>query len=168
MSQRLRPTTIWPRPEQHSGWLSWAQELTKILVLKREIEFRGALVTLTSAPLVVATAEEIEWETAEYDTDALWTAASPTRLTVPRGVRLVRLFGAVVQTAAVKNEVFLLKNSSAVFAGAAVGEIEDLGTSFQTPVLKVLPGDYFEVSVDPASSVSLAVQRTWFAMEICQ
>jgi len=61
--------------------------------------FRGVLVRLTAdEPVANSTDAAIPWDATIYDTNAYWSAGSPTRLTVPAGVSKVRLKGNLDRT----------------------------------------------------------------------
>jgi hypothetical protein len=142
--------------------------------------FKGALVKKaadqTAANYTALTA--IAWDSEAYDTDGFHdNATNNTRLTVPAGVGYVRLSGSVAIssiTTGVYVITTLTKNGSEDFAGHG-GQTEQSGlsdrtVSFQSPVLAVSAGDYFEFKIvlQTDTSVTINAARSWFAMEVIQ
>lgn len=117
----------------------------------------------------------IPFDSVLYDTNSIWSAANPTRLTVPAGVTRLRIVGSGSLNNAVTTDYFNFrvdKNRGGfqgqainMFAGPANGAPR---APLITPVLTVTPGDYFEVAVFAGSTTSAIVNsnQTWLAMDI--
>lgn len=143
--------------------------------------FRGALLKRTSSAAGVAFPLFAAWQAAEYDTDGFWSAGAPTRLTVPPGVKKVRLIGAgdfnaIAQSGSLycsisKNGGTAPFTLSKNIREATTGFTSNSAWSW-TPVLDVEPGDYFELRFNRSGMASvtelLAAAGTFFALEVVE
>ncbi|GIX11749.1 hypothetical protein [Elioraea sp.] len=141
------------------------------------LPFRGALVRRTTNFSVSTTGAyvAIPWQSAVYDSDALWDAGQATRLAVPAGVTKVRLTGNIEwQTSPTSQLVEIRKNGGAVVGGGSFIVRGDSGYSNQmrniaSAVLPVVAGDWFELAVFVGASGELrSLERTWFALEVVE
>lgn len=141
------------------------------------LPFRGALVRRTTNFSVSTTGTyvAIPWQSAVYDSDALWDAGQATRLTVPAGVTKVRLTGNIEwQTSPTSQLVEIRKNGGGVIGGGSFIVRGDGGYSNQmrniaSAVLPVVSGDWFELTVFVSASGELrGMVRTWFALEVVE
>lgn len=149
----------------------------------RAIRHRGALVTKaadqTGANYTSTTA--IAWDSEAYDTDGIHdNVTNNTRLTVPPGVSKVLLRGGVrLANAASIGLVglYLFKNGSVTYPGSPGFSVASSGGTQPTPalgidspVLPVIPGDYFELElqVNTDTSIDVTAQRSWFEMLIVE
>lgn len=136
------------------------------------LTFSGALVSNTGAQTVDSSIAALTWDTEHYDTGA-WhdNVTNPSRLTVPSGVSYVRVCGNMVDTSSVSGQfnLVLYKNGSDTFPGACTMECETAGgdgVSLVSPVIPVVPGDYFELYAFATSSRTTdADVRTNFSIE---
>lgn len=136
----------------------------------------GALVTVDTNVVDPVLPFVIPFDSAAYDTDSIWSAGSPTRLTVPSGYEFVRIgvgialinfAGGQVQA----YSVVVTKNGVDVYTGR-VGcsntpvVINPIGSSVGPPI-PVVAGDYFECRFDcDDSTVTIEGSgSTWFSME---
>lgn len=145
-------------------------------VVPSAMPWRGARVRrTTNFPLTANVVYMLPWETADLNTNSIYSGAAVTRLTVPTGVTKVRLTHNIrfdISAAALRH-MAVFKNGvpvhgmSAVRYGSIASNINDFnGTS---AVLEVSPGDYFELQVISTNSVSiLASERTWFEMTVVE
>jgi hypothetical protein len=149
--------------------------------------FRGCLVyrntdqvitTSTDTDILFSTSFAVE----DYDTSEIHSlVTNPQRLTVPAGVSRVRLLARVTFdiNATGLRSLAITKNVGGAFVGspykARLASSLPPGhhTLFApTPVLRVVPGDYFRMQVRQESGGDLAAEgsvtgdQTWFAMEI--
>lgn len=151
---------------------------------------RGALVTrsVTSAALAIGTGSPvfgayIPWDVNTFDTDGIHsTTTNTTRLVVPAGVSRVRCRLGINGTNSVANDMVFAaidKNNtgsgSVFFIGQAVGvhaiNATQIRLNVSTPVMPVVPGDWFEARLyDGSNSTATATVATssWFSMEIVQ
>lgn len=148
--------------------------------LGANISHRGALVRRTSDQAIPnSTQTTLSWQTTEYDTSSIWSAGSPTRLTVPTGVTKVKLYAEVRFDANITGDRSLnIQKNGAGFVGsgnqsmrACSGGAQTTTVQSFTPVIVVTAGDYFELKCTQTSGVSLNVQSgnpTWLAMEIVE
>lgn len=141
------------------------------------LPFRGALVRRTTNFSVSTTGAyvAVPWQSAVYDSDALWDAGQPTRLTVPAGVTKVRLTGNIEwQTSPTSQLVETRMNGGGVIGGGSFIVRGDSGYSNQmrniaSAVLPVVAGDWFELTVFVSASGELrGMERTWFALEVVE
>jgi hypothetical protein len=137
--------------------------------------FRGAMVKLTAAEAVTSSVDTaIPWDATVYDTDAFWSAGSPTRLTVPTGVTRVRLKGNIDWTfgGGGYRHIWTHMNGALFFGGAKESDEGDAGIqSIGSAVVQVTPGDYFELIVRQTSGSTKNVaadELTWFAIEVVE
>lgn len=139
----------------------------------------SALVRLTADQSIAhATHAAISWSSASFDDATIWSAGSPTRLTVPTGFSRARLVTNVMWPAAsggIRRLGFRLNGSTGVGLGwtqittpsASIGEYQN----FASAVLSCAAGDYFEVFVFQGSGGSLnlvgtGTTETWASIEL--
>lgn len=145
-------------------------------VVPSSVPYRGALVRRTSAlSLAPSTTTPVIFQEELRDTDDFFSLGSPTRLTVPVGVTKVRLKSNVrfASNASGIRYCFHSKNG-ALFIGrgyvnqAALGAF--LTQNFQSAVLDVVEGDYFELNVfqNTTGNLNLDFEDTWFEMEVVE
>ncbi len=138
------------------------------------VPYRGARVKRTNNLAITSgVSTVVAWEAKDRDTDSIWSAGAPTRLTVPTGVTKVRLRGAARWAASgAVRQILFAKNGSSAFAGnAALNVPSSQDLAVQTDVLDVVAGEYFEMTLfhsDGAAATLSAHDRTWFALEIVQ
>ena len=116
---------------------------------------RGVLLRRSSS-LGVATNDIIAWQTALYDTDAMWAIGSPTRITVPANATKMRFFAGVEINL---NEAFGSITANFVRNGV-IGDLPAIGrqawrssddgitsnrNSIWTPTIPVVGGEYYEI-----------------------
>lgn len=139
---------------------------------------RNALVARGSNLSVPDASDQIvSWDTEIQDDFGLHDpVTNNSRLTVPAGAGLVTLSANVEWAAAASGhrDLRLLKNGLN-FAGAALVRDSAISASLgllqnlASPVLIVVPGDYFELQVRQESGAALdlvAGDHSWFSMEI--
>lgn len=145
----------------------------------------GAMVSqITPQAIANDTTTPITFGSAVYNNHAIWSAGSPTRLTVPAGVSYVKVYGsvrfAVVTSSGASFVLNIFKNGSTSYMGDP-RTVQTGGTAPQnyqmivsSPPLNVTAGDYFELNAYQASGGGLNTDYsaqpngTWFAMEILQ
>lgn len=144
--------------------------------------FQGALVKLTSTQSIPdTTSTAVSWSAAEYDNASIWSGGSPTRLTVPTGVRWVRLQANVafaIDAAGTGRRLVKIKKNGSDGFGLPIMHIwpnESFGARTDLNVcsaaLQVTGGDYFEVFVEQGSGGSIGLVGTgtvenWASMEL--
>lgn len=136
---------------------------------------KRALVVLTAGTSATATTA-IAWNSASYDTGSFWSAGSPTRLTVPAGVTLVRLCGGAYGYFSTGSGLIgsgIIKNGA---SGAGLPHNLTEGHTNSVPyILSVCSapvvttaGDYFEFTFGPNGAGTVTIPndaRTWFSIE---
>lgn len=142
--------------------------------------FRGALVRKTTNSTGLTFPIFVAWEEAVYDTHSFWTAGTPTRLTIPSGVSRIRLTGSItfeglgavgsVFAQVQKNGAVQNPGSGFTFRQDAAGFTDNV-VPIMTPVINVIPGDYFEISTQVSMSGQdqiLFGYRTWLNLEVVE
>lgn len=157
--------------------------ITEESIVPDNLPWRGARVYLTSNKTSFASGTVISWDAAALDSDSIWSAGSPTRLTVPAGVSKVRLRGNLqYESLGVAGTVrtILLMNGSALVAPdhyAPITARQDATgltgnwSMVVSGVIEVTPGDYFTLQGDismTGNDTILASPTTWFEMEIVE
>lgn len=120
----------------------------------------------------------IDWTAEEYDNGNFHdNTTNSSRLTVPAGVTKVRVSGQVYiqnSTGDTWKAVYILKNGSSAYTGFAGTTIESgfasMSPQTSTPVISVVPGDYFEFGLQEEldSNVTINATYSWFAIEVVQ
>ncbi|NJO63617.1 MAG: hypothetical protein HC836_37140 [Richelia sp. RM2_1_2] len=142
--------------------------------------FRGALVGKTTFQTLAGSTNNIllTWDTEEYDTNSMHdNVTNNSRLTVPSSTTYAKVKVAIQWQsggANLRSLRFRKNGATAFFGNIELSRVDETGshnTSLyaETPVLAVVPGDYFEVEVDNADVGSLQVlggNTTWFAIEL--
>jgi hypothetical protein len=143
--------------------------------------WRGARAYRTGdLPIANGTETVIAWQAEDVDTDAIWSAGAPTRMTVPPSVTKVRVTANVRwgSNGTGVRQVLLLRNGVS-FRGGAMSLIgaatsTDHAQNITSSVIAVTPGDYFEVAVFQTSGGALNIQgltrqnQNWCQMEIVE
>lgn len=142
--------------------------------------YRGARISPTATQNYTTTGayDTLRFAQADYDTDGLWSAGQPNRLTIPAGVSKVRLrLGLKVDSADVipaSNAFrFRLNGTDYTFAGNLATSINaggytNPGDGLVSDIIDVVEGDYFEAVYSVAATFSLDPVLTWFAVEIVE
>ena len=118
----------------------------------------------------------LAWSSVSIDTDSIWSVGNPTRLTVPANVTRVQLTfscTSVLLPSEVTKLFSIRKNGETgkgVAAGWESGEDGDSEKSvcLVSPILDVIPGDYFEVFVSDTNEGTASVYThvsTYFCMQ---
>lgn len=132
--------------------------------------WKGARVNLTAAESIAAGVDTtLDWDTADREVGTWWSAANPSRLTVPAGVTRVRVASnlrTTTQTGQFFGEILM---NGVVATGLPRADTDTDGSdnlNMVSDVIDVVAGDYFEVSSfsNNARDVS-ADTGTWFSIE---
>ncbi len=146
--------------------------------------FDGAMLKLSANQSIASGVNQpIAWAGSDYDTMGFWSASQPTRLTVPAGVNWVRLVASQIysgSSCAGFRQLIILKNKTPTNYGwfrgdPVVNQPATCGTTSDaqgmTPVIPVVPGDYFELTAYQSSGAPLDLllsTGTWFTIEVIQ
>ena len=166
----------------NSRWIGVADLKTFIntdpTIVPSSVPWRGARVRLTSNLTHNSSGNFLtaSWASASVDTDDIWSAGAPTRLTVPAGVTKVRLSATIVfaTNATGVRQISVNKNGDIPEGGLGLTTTaSNIGQllSATSSVMDVEAGDYFELRVYQNSGGSLNItneNRTWFQMEIVE
>lgn len=138
-------------------------------------ESSSAIVTLASNQSIpTGTGEIVNWTSESRDDSAWFNPAQDNRLTVPVGVSRVRVTANLSWAGSAgggRRIARALKNGVSLAAGLPWVR-DDVGSTgcvqnLTSPVLDVVAGDYFEVSVeqDSGGPLNLTTTASWFAIE---
>lgn len=141
--------------------------------------FRGAMAKFNADKVSSASPTTPAWDATDYDTDGLWSAANPTRLSIPvgSGITKVRLNATLMPTATDLGADHLYcvfrKNGSSGFRGNGAMGYEigytDVGVSLSSGVVPVVEGDYFEVWFNsPDTARTWESDTSYFSMEVVE
>lgn len=140
--------------------------------------FRGALVRLDATKSIAhATPEKISWDSAEYDTDGIWSAGSATLIQPPDDAQLLRFYGQVDWEAnSTGTRIVSIEPSAGSMAGFPVSREPGAGPegnrqNVAGPTVKHVAGRTYSLEVIQTSGGSLNVfgnDLTWLAVEIVQ
>lgn len=141
--------------------------------------FRGAMAKLTADFTLAAPPTPVPWQDVDYDTSGFWSAGSPSRLTIPAGVKKVRLhanlqFASATFTSAANTFINFLKNGSNSFRGNGLASntsgYQDSGFTAVSGVIPVVAGDYFEVrwQASRAGTAVLVAASSQFSIEVVE
>jgi|TARA_E500000318_G_scaffold26404_1_gene26157 hypothetical protein len=138
--------------------------------------FRGARVTISSDYSVPPnTYVYVPWDVADVDTDGFWSASDPTKLTVPSGIKRVRLTfntmwkdlaSGVVNTHTMKNrDLYPGMGQKMELPTVSTEGVVVTYTNVVSAAVEVEEGDYFELRVVQGDSVARDLwkfEETWF------
>ncbi|MEK2644200.1 beta strand repeat-containing protein [Bdellovibrio sp. BCCA] len=137
---------------------------------------KRALLALNAGTSATAVSP-VSWNVATYDTGGFWSAGSPTRLTIPAGVTLVRLCGnaygyfapgssGMIGSGIHKNGAFAAGLPHTLTEGHTA--TTPYITNFCSSPVAVTAGDYFEMTFGPNGAGTVTIPndvRTWFSIE---
>lgn len=130
-----------------------------------------ALVKSTTSQDINSSADTaMSFTSAVYDDDSMWSAGSPTRVTVPAGVSYARVAYNMLTSGGSNNSAssFATKNGS-TFAGLAADKCDNNvnGTKHMAGVSAWVPvseGDYFELT-GKTIGANIPILSCWLALE---
>jgi hypothetical protein len=144
------------------------------LEVVEQSEMSSALVRMSANQTIPASTQTVvDWGSEVHDDAGYWDAGSPSRLTVPAGVDVVILtaYAAFPNNNTGDRWIEIRKNGSDTVAGMMLPEspVSDNDRVYaQSPPLKVVAGDYFEVLVWQGSGGDLDLldaNTTFFSIE---
>jgi hypothetical protein len=126
----------------------------------------SALVRLSANQTIsTGTLTKVSWGSVVHDEANFWAAGNPTRLTVPPGITeaIVSAYAAFPNNGTGDRWIVIRYNdvtevASMILPNSPVSDNDRIYA--QTPVLKVTPGDFFEVQVWQASGAAGRECRT--------
>ena len=139
--------------------------------------FKGAMAMMTANRSTTGSANVV-WDGTDYDTDGFWSAAAPSRLTIPagKGIKKVRITAALTPSdSSLSSDHFIAfaKNGSRAFRGSSYtgGQVGNAGAGLSTssPVIAVTAGDYFEVYYSSSDTARLwGADYCHFSIEVVE
>ena len=138
--------------------------------------FMGAMAKLDSnISLNTKTTLYVPWQSTLYNTSGFWNPTNPTRLTVPKGVKMVKIAANVLWAANdTGSRLLRVKQNGNYMPGlpyvlkTTKGTAATQGSSGAIPVKE---GDYFELEVRHEAGVEIdfrADPYTWFSIEVVE
>jgi hypothetical protein len=136
----------------------------------------------TAQSITTGTATAISFDTSDYNDTSIWSAGSPTRLTVPAGAIRIRLAGGVryvADSTANANWQLFIRKAGSSFNGMPYNQLLHPGGTFNhtlnvsSGILSVTGGDWFELYTQQNTGSSVNTDTalsgtTWFSMEIVE
>lgn len=144
------------------------------------VPWRGAVVRREAAYTVPSWPWFYPWDAPSLDTDGFWSVAQTSRLTIPNGVKKVRLSAlGVIGSGATATGYFaeILKNESETVGKTSVRQgssgYSDNLLAVVTPIFEVEPGDFFELRINVGSTSSglrnvPENSGSWFCLEVVE
>ena len=149
-----------------------------------DLNFRGALVFLdTNQSILDSTSTDINFDQESYDTSSIHdNIVSNERLTVPFGVTKVCLSArCTFQSSNANLEIWISKNGAISYTGLSsdswtntVGILGGNAKTINSPVLTVIAGDYFSLTVrhDEGFAINVTGEATgyltWLSMAVIE
>ncbi|WP_424931883.1 DUF2793 domain-containing protein [Amaricoccus macauensis] len=169
-------TAISVGPMYGEGWSAGARITARDLEASGVgIPFRGALAVMTATHVHATTGSwtPLAWDAVSYDSLGFWSAAEPSRLTVPAGVTRVRLKAGLKvdgsDTMPASNALAIRRNGESVAEGTIRTEgLDTPGTTISTPVLEVAEGDVFDLAAWVGESFATGPEATFLAIEVVE
>lgn len=181
------PAGITEAPNDGQGYmrksLAWAVIDGGALTTRQQWTrpWRGASVSLATPPGSFTFPDMVAWDTENIDTDGIWAAGNPKRLTVPSGITKVRLRASIVMNGSAVAGQLLGSFQKNTETGATGGSFSfdgarQSGTGFasnyinmESPVLSVVAGDYFCVRLNASGLGTIVPQAgSFFEMEVVE
>jgi hypothetical protein len=143
----------------------------------RAAMFCGAAVTLSADQTAAdySSLAPISWGSELYDTNAWHDAGSPTRLTVPSGLGITKVFiSAVVVASLLTNAtvvaIELLKDGSGAFDGAMgqhnIDQTQAYNYTSMSGIVPVTAGSYFQVQLVTPGDSSITLHSLYSSFRI--
>lgn len=139
-------------------------------------KFMGAMTKLNNnISLATKTTLYVPWEGTLYNTSGFWDPANPTRLTVPKGVKMVKIAANVLWSSnATGSRLLRIKKNGEYTAGLPyVLRITEgtAATQGSSGAIQVKEGDYFELEVRHEAGTNIdfrADPYTWMSIEVVE
>ncbi|WP_282579063.1 BppU family phage baseplate upper protein [Mammaliicoccus sciuri] len=139
-------------------------------------KFEGAMTKLNNnISLATKTTLYVPWEGTLYNTSGFWNPANPTRLTVPKGVKMVKVAANVLWASnATGSRLLRIKKNGEYIAGLPYVLKTTEGTAAtqgSSGAILVNEGDYFELEVRHEAGVNIdfrADPYTWMSIEVVE
>ncbi|MEB8088271.1 BppU family phage baseplate upper protein [Staphylococcus pseudoxylosus] len=138
--------------------------------------FMGAMAKLDSnISLNTKTTLYVPWQSTLYNTSGFWNPTNPTRLTVPKGVKKVRVSANVLWASNATGSRLLRVKQNGNYMPGLPYILKTAETTSATQgnsgVIPVKEGDYFELEVRHEAGVTIdfrADPYTWFSIEVVE
>lgn len=137
---------------------------------------RGALIVSNATQAISAsTHTAIAFGSAVRDSDSFFNIATPSRITIPAGVRKVKLSGNITTATAstsIYTQLRIYKNGSSTGDGLGINNTaggNPICRQVQSAIIDVSPGDYFELFIWSSSAVTIQTSiKAWFQVEVVE
>lgn len=129
--------------------------------------FKGCFLAQNAGQsLPAGTYTALSFNAVVYDTDGFYDAAEPTRITIPAGVKKIRLSGGV-RIGSTRIGFRIYKNGGLATYGI-LADNYDYVTCFGTCVLEVEEGDYFEMQASSGTAQTTMTAHTYYNCEVVE
>lgn len=137
-----------------------------------KIMYQGAIIRPTAnISIGSGSVVFVPWPLPVLDTLGFWSSGSPTRLTIPAGVQIVRFFGGANSTTSNNGRTTMQVrlNGSAVKGFTNVDAPGTSGAEVETGPVVVSEGDYAELGVFfETATVLNSIGATYFGVDVLQ
>ena len=135
---------------------------TRLVPAGPNASFSAANLVLTAnrTGLDLSAGPPLNWDTAAFDTDGYFNSATPSRLTIPRGIKRAIINANVtvqdlVTTATI--QMSLVRNGNKPLSTSVSSNVLAQGMSYGSGVIDVTAGDYYEVWVGVSGDTAVNI-----------
>lgn len=110
------------------------------------------------------------WPLPLIDTAGFWDVASPSKLTVPAHIDIIKVHGDIKQmsTGGPLLAIRIRRNGVDDVAWSQASSSGTVGDHYSTGPIPVVEGDYFETLIFPTRAGNLTAGPTWWGVEILE
>lgn len=142
--------------------------LSQTSIVPANLPWRGVTCSRTADDTTARTLpSSIDWASAAGNSEGMWNSMQPSRITVPTGVSRVRinmLLKWLNANAARAVNMILYKNGEAtpvaLHTVTTNTSYATFSLSMASPVLNVVPGDYFELRINATTTLTVAADTS--------
>lgn len=137
--------------------------------LTNKFKFRAALLGISANVAIANGATQIiSWNLVDFDTDSLWSAINPSRLTILKSGSMVARVVAGVSLSQRGRFDIRMKYNGGNNQFLPRYDAEFLAINLESPLMGISGSDYFELSVKNASGsdVNVTTANTFFGLEV--
>lgn len=133
------------------------------------VAFQGTIIRspLTTS-LVGGTNTIVNWNPPALDTVPLWSPSAPSRITIPKGINIVRVEATYrcLNAGNTSSGAYIRMNGSQYFQGNTDAATPTSGSQVTTGPVLVAQGDYFEFAPFVGANRTLDAQYCWMTCEV--
>ena len=132
--------------------------------------YKGAFVQAGSGTTATATPTAFIFSTATIDTNSFWSSGSPTRLTIPTGVSLIRLTAQIFIPSGSTEVTATFGQNGSVGVGGEIYIKQYSGDNFACSLLSYplscVATDYFELYFQAGTGSVILPSFNWLEMSV--